>query len=143
MKVRATQVSLISDAYGYDVEALLGMHLRRYEVKAGGPHTQHSFHLSRNEFDTGQLWPDSWRIIQVVFTAAAFTADEIRNEHVQHIRELDATAVRQAVVEDSATFTWDQSSIVTPAADSWKPSILALDSEFATAGFHITGSASP
>jgi hypothetical protein len=139
MRVRATQVSLISDAYGYDVEAFLGSHATRYEVKAAGPRTWHSFHLSRNEFDTSQLWPQSWRVVQVIFSAEAFAANEIRIEHVRAVRELDAARVREAVVDDTETFTWDESSTVTPPIDSWELSGLILDPAFVTAGFRTAG----
>ncbi|MFG2333387.1 DUF3883 domain-containing protein [Streptomyces sp. NPDC048604] len=127
-------VARISDAYGYDVELSDGP-IRFLEVKAAGPRTADSFHLSRNEFDTSVRRGDAWRIVQVVFEASAFVTDRITAADVREIRELPAAAVRALVPGDTPGFKWETSAVLTPPASMWLPSRLTPDPDFLRRGF--------
>lgn len=64
---RCERVSLISDAFGYDIHApTLHDTMRRLEVKTqtvdGKPSTVR-FYLSRNEYDTGRANPAEWALV--------------------------------------------------------------------------------
>lgn len=64
---RCERVSLISDAFGYDINApTLGDAMRRLEVKTqtiDGRSSTVRFYLSRNEYDTGRSNPAEWALV--------------------------------------------------------------------------------
>jgi hypothetical protein len=126
-------VSHISDAYGYDIETRTWPTCR-IEVKAAGATTRGSFHISRNEFDQSQRHGPEWRLVQVVFSSTALVADKISSAHVEGVLELSSDALAAAVTPDTKMFRWTESAFVTPRADSWTQSSLALDPAFITPG---------
>ncbi|MEV0261611.1 DUF3883 domain-containing protein [Streptomyces sp. NPDC050617] len=130
----AVQVSRISDAYGYDVE-VRGPHIDRIEVKGAGPATRGSFHLTRNEFETGLRHPRSWRLVQVVFEGSAFVADVLDRTHVAEVLELAPGAVRDIVPRDTPQFTWEQSALLTAPEQTWLPTGMAPGEDFSAPGF--------
>ncbi|MFF9081722.1 protein NO VEIN domain-containing protein [Streptomyces rubiginosohelvolus] len=127
-------VARISDAYGYDVDVCEGP-VRFLEVKSAGPKTLSRFHLSRHEFDTSVRHGDAWCLVQVVFAGSAFVADPITAADVSCIRELPASALRALVPADSVAFRWQESALVTPRPDLWRPSALRPDPSFVRPGF--------
>ncbi|MFF8956803.1 DUF3883 domain-containing protein [Streptomyces sp. NPDC014894] len=127
-------VALVSDAHGYDVDVCEGP-VRFLEVKSAGPKTLSRFHLSRHEFDTSVRQGDAWRLVQVVFAASAFVADPITAADVSCIRELPASVLRDLVPPDSPEFRWEESALIAPPPDSWRPSALRPDPCFVRPGF--------
>lgn len=66
LAARVVRVSLVSDALGYDVLApVLVGRTRRLEVKTGTrpAGTSFRFFLSRNEFEIGRRYVDSWALV--------------------------------------------------------------------------------
>ncbi len=127
-------VSLISDAYGYDIE-VGGKIADRIEVKAASPKTAGSFHLSRNEYEKCLQHKDEWRLVQVIFSTAAFVSPHLDVSHIEEIYELGAANTRGLVPVDTPTFKWEESAIITPSAESWRPLTLRPSSDFSIAGF--------
>ncbi|WP_194292652.1 protein NO VEIN domain-containing protein [Streptomyces katsurahamanus] len=129
----AVQVSLVSAAYGYDVE-VSGDPVERIEVKGAGPETRGSFHLTRHEFETARRHPDTWSVVQVVFRPDAFRADVLGPEHVADMIRLMPQAVRAVVPEDTDAFVWEQSALLTPPAEDWRPTGLRPAADFSAPG---------
>ncbi|MEV6096213.1 DUF3883 domain-containing protein [Nocardia sp. NPDC051981] len=127
-------VARISDVYGYDIE-VLDPFTERIEVKAAGPRTARTFHLSRNEFDKSQQHGDEWRLLQVVFRSSAFIAEELDHSHIEGVYELDSRLLRRIVPPDSPRFLWEESALITPPKESWRHARLAFDPGFTIPGF--------
>ena len=133
-------VALISNAYGYDIEVDRGRSgVERLEVKAAGPGTAHMFHLSRNEFDKCVKYGDEWRLIQVVFSSAAFVSPLVNCSHVEAIRELHAFELRALVPPDTDNFMWEKSAVLRPEGDTWHALELRPTPEFVIKGFGSAG----
>ncbi|MGQ4596744.1 protein NO VEIN domain-containing protein [Nocardia sp. R6R-6] len=133
---RPIHVAKLSDSYGYDIE-VPGSAVSCVEVKAAGPRTSRSFHISRNEFDTCLRLVKRWRLIQVVFNSSAFTATEISSAQVDSIRELSHDTLRDLVPPDTSAFNWEQSAVITPPEAAWLDSDLELDPFYRIPGFEI------
>ncbi|MCX4762428.1 DUF3883 domain-containing protein [Streptomyces sp. NBC_01275] len=129
----AVQVSLVSDAYGYDVE-VCDPPPAQIEVKGAGPETREGFHLTRHEFETAQRRPDTWRLVQVVFHSCAFSADVLDPGHIADVRQLTPRALRAVVPEDTAAFFWEQSALLTPPATAWRAADLKPSADFSAPG---------
>ncbi|MTJ86732.1 DUF3883 domain-containing protein, partial [Nocardia seriolae] len=132
--LKPVHVARISDVYGYDIE-VRDPRTERIEVKAAGPRTARTFHLSRNEFDKSQQHGDEWRLLQVIFESSAFVAEELNQSHVEGVYEIDSHQLRRIVPPDSPRFFWEESALITPPEEAWRRSHLALDPEFTIPGF--------
>ena len=130
-------VSMLSDSYGYDIECRRE-HIDRIEVKAASVNTQESFHISRNEFDKSVVYGEQWKVVQVVFSSRAFVDNRIDATHVEILRELRSSALRQLVPSDIKSFRWTDSALITVPQDMWDCSNIQLDPNFYTAGFFDT-----
>ncbi|MER5978622.1 DUF3883 domain-containing protein [Streptomyces sp. NPDC001857] len=130
---RAVRVSLVSDAFGYDVE-VCDPPREQLEVKGAGPQTRGSFHLTRHEFETSQRHGNRWRLVQVVFRSDAFTVDVIDSSHVAEVLLLTPQALRTVVPEDTRGFVWEQSALLTPPADAWTSADLKPAPDFTAPG---------
>ncbi|WP_161801106.1 protein NO VEIN domain-containing protein [Kitasatospora griseola] len=130
----AIQVSRISDAYGYDIE-IRGETLDRIEVKGAGPSTGGSFHLTRHEFETCRRYGAGWRVIQVVFTASAFTATSLDRSHVDEMLQLSSAAIVDMVPPDTPRFVWEDSALLKPPVELWLPTGLEPGDDFQAIGF--------
>ena len=64
--ITPNHVSLVSDAYGYDIEYQSGQNLHRLEVKACVQSTAERVIVSRNEYEKAAAFGSSWRLIQVL-----------------------------------------------------------------------------
>ncbi|MCK9868105.1 DUF3883 domain-containing protein [Nocardiopsis dassonvillei] len=135
---KAVQVSLVSAAYGYDVE-VSGPPTGRIEVKGAGPATSGSFHLTRHEFDTALRYPETFSVVQVIFHPCAFRADVLGPEHVADVRQVTAQVLRSIAPEDTETFIWEQSALFTPPAVAWRPTDLRPAADFAIPGLWQSG----
>ncbi|MGW0944312.1 protein NO VEIN domain-containing protein [Streptomyces sp. NPDC002623] len=129
----AVQVSLVSDAYGYDIE-VRDPPVGQIEVKGAGPETRGTFHITRHEFETSQRRPDTWRLMQVVFQSSAFSADVLGAGHIAEVLQLTPRALREVVPEDTRAFVWEQSALLTPPATAWRPADLTPSADFSAAG---------
>ncbi len=136
------QVSKLSASYGYDIECL-SRPPDRIEVKAASQLSQNRFHISRNEFDKSSQYAKEWRLVQVVFTGAAFVTDRITQSHVAVVRQLKETVLSAVVPRDTAYFRWSESAEITTTIDDWIESPITLDPAFSVPGFlrSSTGSA--
>ncbi len=135
---RPVHVALISDAYGYDIE--VGREsVDRIEVKGASPKTAGTFHLSRNEYEKSLLYKDEWRLVQVIFSTAAFVSQRLDVTHIEEIHELSATSLSAIIPLDTPAFKWEESAIITPAADSWQPWALRPSPDFSIEGFTMSG----
>jgi hypothetical protein len=117
--LQPVHVALISDAYGYDIEVRRET-VDRIEVKAAGPRTAGSFHLSRNEYEKCLRHGSEWRLIQVVFSNAAFVASRLDLSHIKEVYEVSAADIRSIIPPDSPGFKWEDSALLTPARESWQ-----------------------
>lgn len=130
----AIQVSRISDAYGYDIE-VREEPVDRIEVKGAGPSTGGSFHLTRHEFETCRRYGRGWRLIQVAFTASAFTAASLDGSHIGEMLQLNSAAIMNMVPADTPQFTWEDSALLKPCGELWLPTGLEPGKEFQARGF--------
>ncbi|MGQ4361265.1 protein NO VEIN domain-containing protein [Streptomyces sp. SAS_272] len=129
----AVQVSLISDAYGYDIE-VCDPPTAQIEVKGVGPQTRGSFHLTRHEYETAQRRRGTWRLVQVVFHSSAFTAAVLGPAHVGEVLCLTPETLRDVVPEDTDAFVWEQSALITPPTTAWKAVDLKPAADFSAPG---------
>lgn len=131
---RPVHVAQLSDAYGYDIE-IRNPTPERVEVKAAGPNTRGSFHLTKNEFDKSKLYGQQWRLLQVVFISSAFTAQALDASHVLTVQELTPGTLESLVPPDTLHFQWRQSATLTPPAGAWRSCQIPPDPRFAMPGF--------
>lgn len=127
-------VAKLSDMYGYDIECL-GPPFDRIEVKAASRLSSCKFHLSRNEFEKSVIYGTEWRLIQVIFSGAAFLNKTIKASHVESIRQIRQQTLEKIIPCDTATFKWTDSAEVFPPIDAWVPVEFDLDSRIAVPGF--------
>lgn len=134
--LRPRHVALLSDSYGYDVEALsTDGGVDRIEVKAAGRGTAGQFHLSRNEFDKSVMYGPEWRVIRVVFNGEALVASRLDCSHIDSIHELNAATLRALVPFDSSSFQWETSALLSPTGDDWVPLSIRPAPDFWIEGF--------
>jgi len=123
LETSPTHVSEISDRFGYDIETVRGPALR-WEVKGCTTKTSGSFHLSRNEFDKCQRYPDEWRLVQVEFVPGALTAEFLTESHISTIRELLAGDLIDLAPAETGPFYWETSARMAPPESAWALSAL-------------------
>jgi hypothetical protein len=125
-----------SDAYGYDIE-IPTEPLDRIEVKAASPKTSGRFFITRNEYEKSKLHGSEWRLLQVVFSNAAFVAEQIDASHVEAIYELSAEMLSQVVPKDTKGFVWKESAELMPESSAWSVVSVVPDPSFSLPGFRI------
>ncbi|MCT9931449.1 DUF3883 domain-containing protein [Planotetraspora sp. A-T 1434] len=130
---KPVRVSQISDAYGYDIE-VRGTGIDRIEVKAAGPTTRGTFHLTRNEYVKSLQYGKQWRLIQVIFNSAAFVADEIDASHVGAVHQLAPGTLQQVVPPDTPQFAWEGSALLSLPDTAWCSPRLVPDPDFKIPG---------
>lgn len=126
---RPRHVSLVSDAFGYDIECAERQQIEGFEVKTSVARTASRFHLSRNEFDVSKRMNDRWKIIQVVFSSQVVASGKVKSDDVEIIRELPASAIHQ-IAPAETQFKWTESAIFMPTEDLWVPSGLTVSEQF-------------
>jgi hypothetical protein len=129
-----SHVSRLSDAYGYDIECI-GPSTDRIEVKSASEASMGSLHITRNEFEKCIRYGLEWRLLQVVFTPAAFAAEQVNASHVKLVRELRHGVLSKLIPKDTPEFKWTDSAQISPPEGAWQQTDLALDPFFSTAGF--------
>lgn len=133
-----TQVSRLSDTYGYDIECP-GTKTDRIEVKAASRATLAQFHISRNEFEKSTRYGPEWRLVQVVFSGKAFVSNHLDASHVETVRVLRQGVLQDLVPEDTPYFKWSESAQISPPHDAWDPVAFALDPDLSIRGFRKNG----
>jgi len=128
--IRARHVSLISDAYGYDLECGGGDVVEGIEVKTAFPRTAERFHLSRNEFDISERMQRRWKIVQVVFSSRIVATGHATAADVESVKELSAFKVHEIAPRTEDNFRWTESAIFRPAKDMWTTSDLVIPDNF-------------
>lgn len=129
-----TQVSRLSDTYGYDIECP-GIKTDRIEVKAASRASMAQFHISRNEFEKSARYGREWRLVQVVFSGKAFVSNRLDASHVETVRVLRHGVLQDLVPEDTPYFKWSESAQMSPPDDAWDPVWFALDPDLSIPGF--------
>lgn len=128
---RPRQVSLISDAYGYDIEVEMAGEMHSIEVKSAVPRTASQFHISRNEFEVSGKRRNLWRIMQVIFSSAVIATGKVSQNDILALRELPSSALTLLAPQDESRFRWTDSAIVTPREDMWVSNELIVPSDYA------------
>ena len=123
-------VSLVSDAYGYDIEYRSGPHLHRLEVKACVQTTADRVIVSRNEYEKAAAFGSSWRLIQVCFASGIVVRKRATSADVLFIRELPASTLFSLAPPSTDGFRWLESAEFRPPHDSWSESGLRVAADF-------------
>ena len=123
-------VSLVSDAYGYDIEYQSGQDLHRLEVKACVRGTADRVIVSRNEYDKAAAFGSSWRLIQVCFATRIVVRKRATCADVLFIRELPTSALISLAPPSTYGFRWLESAEFRPPHDSWNESSLRVTADF-------------
>ena len=123
-------VSLVSDAYGYDIEYQSGHALHRLEVKACFRKGMDRAVVTRNEYETAAAFCSSWRLIQVCFASGIVVRKRATCADVLFIRELAASSLVSLVPAPTDGFRWLESAEFRPPNDSWKQSDLRIATDF-------------
>ena len=129
--IRTRHVSLISDAYGYDLECSGGNEVEGVEVKTACPRTADRFHLSRNEFDVSRRMQSRWKVVRVVFSSRIIATGVATASDVESVKELSASAVDAMAPASEDCFRWVASAIFRPHEDQWATSDLVVPDAFA------------
>ena len=101
---RIRRVSLQSDQLGYDVSApRVGEANRLMEVKSStsAPSGRHGVHLTRNEAETGLLYPSDWALVFCHIT-------DIENRHGQIVGWCSREAFEPLLPVDAPGGQWEQ-----------------------------------
>ena len=128
--IALSHVSLVSDAYGYDIEYQTGKDLHRLEVKACVPSTADRVIVSRNEYDKAAAFGSSWRLIQVCFASGIVVRKRATCADVLSIRELPASSLIVLAPPSTDGFRWVEAAEFRPPHDSWSESALRVADDF-------------
>ena len=128
--ITPNRVSLVSDAYGYDIEYQSGQDLHRLEVKACVRGTADRVIVSRNENDKAAAFGSSWRLIQVCFATRIVLRKRATCADVHFIRELPASLLVSLAPPSMDGFRWLESAEFRPPHDSWNESHLRVAADF-------------
>ena len=123
-------VSLVSDAYGYDVEYQSGQDLHRLEVKACVRSTADRVIVSRNEYEKAVALGSSWRLIQVCFASGIVVRKRAICADVLFMRELPASSLISLAPPSTDGFRWLESAEFRPPHGSWNESGLRVAVDF-------------
>ena len=128
--IAPNHVSLVSDAYGYDIEYQSGQDLHRLEVKACVRGTADRVIVSRNEYDKAAAFGSSWRLIQVCFATRIVVRKRATCADVLFIRELPTSSLISLAPPSTDGFRWLESAEFRPPHDSWNESRLRVAADF-------------
>ena len=128
--VAPNHVSLVSDAYGYDIEYQRDDHLHRLEVKACVPSTADTVILSRNEYEAAAAFKSTWKLIQVCFASGIVVNRRATCSDILSIRELPSSSLISLGPRSTSRFRWLEAAEFRPPHDSWNASRLRVAAEF-------------
>ena len=123
-------VSLVSDAYGYDIEYQRDKHLHRLEVKACVPSTAEKVIVSRNEYEAASTFASSWRLIQVCFASGIVVNRRATYSDILSIRELPSSLLVSLAPPLTKNFSWLEAAEFRPPDDYWNVSCLRVAPDF-------------
>lgn len=128
--IEPNHVSLVSDAYGYDIEYQRGHDLHRLEVKACVSTTADRVIVSRNEYDKAAALGASWSLIQVCFASGIVVRQRVICADVLSLRTLPASSLISLAPPSTDSFRWVESAEFRPPHDSWNESGLRVAADF-------------
>ena len=128
--ITANHVSLVSDAYGYDIEYQSSQELRQLEVKACVQSTAHRVIVTRNEYEKAMALGSSWRLVQVCFASGIVVRKRATCADVLFIRELAACSLVSLAPPSTDGFRWLESGEFCPPHASWNESDLRVAADF-------------
>ena len=128
--IAPNHVSLVSDAYGYDIEYQSGQDLHQLEVKACVRSTAHRVIVTRNEYEKATALGSSWKLIQVCFASGIVVRKRATCADVLFIRELAACSLISLAPPSTDGFRWLQSAEFCPPHASWNESDLRVAADF-------------
>ena len=128
--IAPNHVSLVSDAYGYDIEYQRDQLLHRLEVKACVPSTAYKVIVSRNEYEAAATFASSWRLIQVCFASGIVVNRRATSYDVLSIRELPSSSLVSLGPRSTNSFRWLEAAEFRPPHDFWNVSRLRVAADF-------------
>jgi len=130
------QVSLISDAYGFDILSRKNSLVRKLEVKTALVSTESRFFLSRNEFNKSQSLSETWLLYQVVFDQSVVTKQFVTADDIVLVRFIRPDILAQSVPIDRPTGKWAESAIVSMPDKDWT-SVVVPKVSWSAVGFTL------
>jgi hypothetical protein len=112
-------VSLISDFFGYDVEAVRSDRFR-LEVKTSVVGSETRLFLTRNEVNAAAKHRGEWFLVQVVLKAEALTAATVTRGHVVQARKLPSASILDVLPQDSSHCRWIETVELKTSALPWE-----------------------
>lgn len=134
------QVSLISDAFGFDIESRSLESRYCLEVKTTLESRSDTFFITKNETRKAAEIRDQWKLIQVVLTPVAITQEQITAAHVREVRALDASTVLSLLPIDTDTGIWIETAEISPPRRAWTQEALHLPEDWLFPGYRIVSS---
>jgi hypothetical protein len=116
----ATQVSKISDWYGYDI-LVQPPRRRRLEVKTSVEGTDHRVFLSKNEANKAILYADEWFLVHVVVARDALAKQLVTPAEVVSVRIVDSRSVLEVLPKDTRVARWVSSAEVSISGLAMQP----------------------
>lgn len=123
-------VSLISDAFGYDVQVNAKGGITGFEVKTAVKSTAGEFYLSRNEFEVCKRMGDHWVQVEVVLSTRVLTQNFVSAYEVEEIRTLSSSTIIELSPSPENRFLWLETALFTPTDLEWNDSELAVGKDF-------------
>ena len=132
-----SHVSLISDAFGYDIESASGQSRYYIEVKTTLETRAETFFITKNETQKAAGLKDQWRLVQIVLTPEAITQEEITGVHVIEARALDSSTLLSLIPVDKDTGIWVDSAVIRPPSSAWTAEVLNLPDDWHFGGYRF------
>lgn len=123
-------VSVISDAFGYDVEVKDNSGKTGFEVKASVKRTAGKFYLSRNEFEVCRRMGDGWVLVEVILSTRVLNQNFVCAHDVEGFRTLSSSKIIELAPSPEDRFLWLETALFTPTDLEWKVSDLAVSQDF-------------
>ncbi|WP_312993861.1 DUF3883 domain-containing protein [Achromobacter animicus] len=129
---RVTHVALISDSYGYDIEAAsaTGKDRELIEVKATLGGQNHCVHITRNERDKAKLYGEQWKLVLVMFDPAAFFKGQAQRSDIIAVKTLPNRELLAMTDRDSEFFRWESSAELCAPDSMWSAYPMPLPNDF-------------
>ena len=129
---RVTHVALISDSYGYDIEAAsaTGKDRELIEVKATLGDRNHCVHITRNERDKAKLYGEQWKLVLVMFEPAAFFKGRAQRSDIIAVKTLPNRELLAMTDRDTDFFRWETSAELCAPDSAWSAYPMHLPNDF-------------
>ncbi len=134
----ASQVSLISDSFGFDIESFRNSKRLCLEVKTSLESRAERFFVSRNEVNKAGMLHGSWALVHIILSNQVATAEVITREHLQVSRMMPSKELMQLTPCDSSTGIWTESALIQPDEDAWSSWPISIPKDWSHPGFENT-----